>query len=104
MHCLLSRIGCIAGDVVRTELRLAVSYQGWEYTVLKKDSSHSTSSRGGQEIQVMVGVDVLVLFTAYLVQVAWCAVAPTLVADTGCVRVQWWQTQAVCVWRAVQQD
>lgn len=43
----------LPGDVVRTELRLAVSYQGWEYTVLKKDSSHSTSSRDGQEIQVM---------------------------------------------------
>jgi hypothetical protein len=43
-----------AGDVVRTELRLALSYQGWEYTVLKKDSSQSSSSSGGQEIQVMV--------------------------------------------------
>jgi hypothetical protein len=46
---------CDAGDVVRTELRLALSFQGWEYTVLKKDSNQSISSSGGQEIQVMVG-------------------------------------------------
>eukprot|EP00882_Tetradesmus_deserticola_P027109 GHRQ01029966.1.p1 GENE.GHRQ01029966.1~~GHRQ01029966.1.p1 ORF type:complete len:195 (+),score=30.53 GHRQ01029966.1:164-748(+) len=47
----------LPGDVVRTELRLALSYQGWEYTVLKKDSSSSSSSSngsGGREIQVMV--------------------------------------------------
>ncbi|KAF6254047.1 hypothetical protein COO60DRAFT_1543496 [Scenedesmus sp. NREL 46B-D3] len=43
----------LPGDVVRTELRLALSYQGWEYTVLKKDNSLSNSSGGGQEIQVM---------------------------------------------------
>ncbi|WIA14210.1 hypothetical protein OEZ85_002749 [Tetradesmus obliquus] len=43
----------LPGDVVRTELRLALSYQGWEYTVLKKDSSHSSNSGAGQDIQVM---------------------------------------------------
>lgn len=38
---------------MRTELRLAVSYKGWEYTVLRKDTSQ-TSRASGQDIYVMV--------------------------------------------------
>lgn len=45
---------CLAlpGDVVRTEWKLVLSYKGWEYAVLKQDTSQI--SRGGaQDIHVM---------------------------------------------------
>lgn len=36
-------VDCLAlpGDVVRTELRLVLCYRGWEYTILKRDTTHS---------------------------------------------------------------
>lgn len=36
-------VDCLAlpGDVVRTELRLVLCYGGWEYTILKRDTTHN---------------------------------------------------------------
>ena len=42
-----------AGDVVRTELRLVLCYRGWEYTVLKRETTHSDPGQE-QTIRVMV--------------------------------------------------
>lgn len=49
-------VECLAlpGDVVRTEARLVLSYQGWEWTLLKKDSAVSERQPGAGNMQVMV--------------------------------------------------
>lgn len=39
--------------MVRTELRLVLCYRGWEYTVLKRDITHSNLAQE-QTIRVMV--------------------------------------------------
>lgn len=44
---------CPAGDVVRTELRLVLCYRGWEYTILKRDTTHADAGPE-QTIRVMV--------------------------------------------------
>lgn len=48
-------VECLAlpGDVVRTEARLVLSYQGWEWTLLKKDSAVSERQPGAGNMQVM---------------------------------------------------
>lgn len=42
-----------AGDVVRTEVRLVLCYRGWEYTILKRDATH-TDPGPEQAIRLMV--------------------------------------------------
>lgn len=42
-----------AGDVVRTEVRLVLCYRGWEYTILKRDTTHTDASPE-QAIRLMV--------------------------------------------------